>query len=77
MHVTADYGSWFSSKRLNTFCIWVGSRPDHIPTSNEPLLCWFESVPRAPLRADLSTLVWSTFGVHQKTVAAFTPIKKN
>ena len=77
MHIAPDYGSWFSPKMRNSSSSWVGSRSDHVLTTNETLQSSFGSVPRPPLQGGLGTLVWSAFGAHLSAIAAFTPAQTN
>ncbi len=40
------------------FCNWVGSRPVHIHTLNEPYQSLFGTEPRPPLQLGLGSVVW-------------------
>ncbi len=51
------------------------SKKNSLPST--PLQGSFESVPRPPLQGGLSTLVWSTFGVHPSAIAAFSSAQTN
>ncbi len=57
MHSAADYGSWFTPTMRSACCTWVGSKLDHVHTTNKPHYSSFVSGPRPPLQGGLSPVV--------------------
>ncbi len=63
---TSDLSDWNANNSTictscvseRAFCSWVGSRPVHIHTLNEPYQSSFGSGPRPPLQQGLCAVVW-------------------